>query len=483
MLNGQTRCGRAAVVTRASRIVGRLVSNWYVGEGSLTYACDVNAGSVVLGIDQGLSGARAAVMTGDGRVVGRGRAECRDVRATAGGLEHDPARWVDEMTAAVRDAITEAGVTSIDAIGVAALGPAPVLLDDALQPLAAAPLFPHDDAAPFRRWAADDPGLVERATWLTDVCGFLVSTLMGRPVLDRISAADRLAPDGWPGLRVPGVEEPFAQAGGLTRTAASRLGLAAGTPVTVGTYDTFVDLASLGVRERGDRGILLGSTLIVGTVRDDDQAPDGLRASAHAGHGWFVGGWTQVAGRALTWCLGLFPPDARAAIAREAASLPPGAGGLLALPSLDGERAPVWDPDARGALIGLRTSSTAAELYRSMIDAVALSAADLADRLAALEGERRPWLVAGGGVHDAAWMQATVDAVGEPMLVADLAGAGGAARSAFQALGEPSPDLATRRIEPDVGRHETYVRLLEPYRGLHGALASTLRALRPDEPS
>ena len=193
-------------------------------------------------------------MTGDGRVLGRGRVACLDVRPAPGGQEHDPARWVEEMTAAAVDAIAEAGVTSVDAIAVAALGPAPVLLDDALQPLAPAPLFPHDGAAPFRRWAADDPGLVERATWLVDVCGFLVSTLVGRPVVDRISAADRIASDGWPELRVPVVEEPFAHAGGLTRAAASRLGLVVGTPVTVGTYDTFVDLAALGVRERGRSG-------------------------------------------------------------------------------------------------------------------------------------------------------------------------------------------------------------------------------------
>ncbi len=194
------------------------------------------------------------------------------------------------MTAASQ-AIAEARVTSVDAIGVAALGPAPVLLDEALQPLVPAPLFPSRRLArTFRRWAGGDPGLVERARWSLDVCGFLVSTLVGRPVLDRISAADQFAPDGWPGLVLPDEEEPFSLAGGLIPAAASRLGLAAGTPVTVGTYDTFVDLASLGVRHPGDRAILLGSTLIVGTVRRDDLAPEGLRASAHAGEGLVRGG-------------------------------------------------------------------------------------------------------------------------------------------------------------------------------------------------
>jgi sugar (pentulose or hexulose) kinase len=271
--------------------------------------------------------------------------------------------------------------------------------------------------------------------------------------------------------------EPFAVAGGLTPEAASGLGLDAGTPVIVGTYDSFVDLAAVGVTQPGDRGILMGSTLIVGTVREDDHAPAGLRASRHAGEGWFVGGWTQAAGRALAWCLGLFTPERREAIAREAAELSPGAGDLLALPYLDGERAPVWDPGARGAFVGLTTSTTAAELYRATIDAVALSAADLADRLHMPGAEVRPWLVAGGGVRDGTWLRATADAIGEPMLVVELDEASGAARAALRALEVALPDLQTRRIEPDAERHALFAGLLEPYRGLHGALASTVHAL------
>ena len=432
---------------------------------------------VVLGIDQGLSGARASVMRSDGRVVGRGRVACLDVRTVAGGLEHDPSGWLDETMSAATMALAEAGARSVDAIGIGALGPAPLLLDAALQPLGAARLFPQEATTPFLAWAERDPGIVDRAVWLVDVCGFLVSAMVGRPVLDRITAADHVVPDGWPALRRPEVMEPFAVAGGLTLEAATRLGLDAGTPVIAGTYDSFVDLAAIGVTEPGDRGILLGSTLIVGAVREDDHAPAGLRASRHAGEGWFVGGWTQAAGRALAWCLGLFTPERREAIAREAAALSPGAGDLLALPYLDGERAPVWDPGARGAFVGLTTSTTAAELYRATIDAVALSAADLADRLHTPGAEVRPWLVAGGGVRDETWLQATADAIGEPMMVVDLGEASGAARAALRALELTLPGLQSRRVEPDAERQARFAGLLEPYRGLHGALASTVHAL------
>lgn len=415
-------------------------------------------------------------MTSDGRVLGSGRSACLGVRTVSGGLEHDPSTWLDETTAAATTALAEAGVRSVDAIGIGALGPAPLLLDGALEPLAPARLFPQESAAPFLAWAEREPALVDRAVWLVDVCGFLVSALVGRPVLDRITAADHVVPDGWAALRQPEAMEPIAVAGELTLEAATALGLDAGTPVIAGTYDSFVDLAAIGVMEPGDRGILLGSTLVLGAVRDGDEAPAGLRASRHAGVGWFVGGWTQAAGRALAWWLGLFPPEQRRSIERGAAALSPGAGGLLALPYLDGERAPVWDPGARGAFVGLTTSTTATELYRAVIDALALSALDLADRLQT-GAEVRPWMVAGGGVRDGTWLQATADAIGEPMLAVDLQDAGGAARAALRALDVSLPDLPTRRVDPDADRHDRFAELLEPYRELYGALAPSVRAM------
>ncbi|HVF07493.1 MAG TPA: hypothetical protein VNC60_02855, partial [Actinomycetota bacterium] len=275
----------------------------------------------VLGIDVGLSGTRAAVLSVSGRVMGRGR--CAGEGRGDAGHQPQPQVWVDEVTKVARSALAEANARSVDAIGIGALGPVSVLLDEELNPLAVGPLFPADPAMEVQLLADRDPGALARAAWLVDACGYLVSTLVGRPVLDRISAADQSLPQDWHSVRIPQAQEPFAPAGGLTTEAASRLGLVRDTPVTVGTYDTFVDLAALGVERSGDRGLLLGSTLIVGTVCEGDEAPDGLCASRHAGDGWFIGGWTQSAGRSLAWWLGLFEPGRRAEMKRDARAMHP----------------------------------------------------------------------------------------------------------------------------------------------------------------
>jgi xylulokinase len=429
---------------------------------------------VALGIDQGSSGARAVVMTSTGEVLGSGRVPCRDLRRTSAGTHHDPDAWSNESFSAARHALGAAERLEVDVIGVGALGPAPVVIDAELRPLAASPVFP---AHSLPSWIDALPAdLVARAAGVVDVAGFLVSTLVGHPVMDRITAADYRVDGKRDRLAVPDAREPLQLAGGLTPAAAERLGLSPGVPVTVGTYDTFVDLAAVGVREAGSAAILLGSTVIVGTVREEPTAPEGLRASPHVGDGSFVGGWTSTAGRALTWAASLAPAPDRARRLAEAGEIKPGGGGVLAVPYLDGERAPIWDPAARGVLLGLTTGTTVAAIYRGMLDGVVLATLDLVERLGPVRGAAS-WTVAGGGIRDAAWLQATVDALGEPVTAVDLPEGAAAARAGFAAIDERVPPPHRRVIEPDPNDRERWVELAAIYRGMYEPLAERMHRL------
>src|SRR5207249_1491095 len=62
-----------------------------------------------------------------------------------------------------------------------------------------------------------------------------------------------------------------------------------------------------------------------------------------------------------------------ASLIAEAASLPPGADGLLFLPYLAGERSPIWDPHARGAFVGLTLGHGAPHLVRAIMEAAAFA--------------------------------------------------------------------------------------------------------------
>ncbi len=452
---------------------------------------------VTLGIDLGLSGARAAVLREDMELIGRGR--CAIPTREAHAPEADPKAWLEAAIGAARAALADADLASVDAIAIGALGPCPVLLDENLEPVGPAPLFgidarseAHrqrlkrelqlgdeamslDHTAPKLLWLRDtQPKRFARARWVVDAAGYIVAALTGVPTIDRATASYHLAPGLKPILPLPDPREAQDIAGGLLPGMAQRLGLPPGIPVAIGGCDSYVDFAAIGMRAAGDLGILLGSTLVLGRVVAQAVAQDGLRTTPHHGAGVFLGGWTSACGALLDWSAQLYGPQAVAA----AADLPPGAGGLLLLPYFAGERAPIWDNDARGAVLGASLQTNAAELHRATIDGIALSALDLSERLLRQTGRCELAHAGGGGTRNAALASAVSNATGLILEIAAHAGeAVGPAMLALRALGRNVQARIEKRIHPDPARHARYREMLETYRALYPALAPSLHAL------
>jgi xylulokinase len=461
------------------------------------------SGPFTLGIDLGVSAARAAVVDLDAAVAGSGCVARRGGPGSGLGPQ-DPGQWVADVFDAARQALAQARVARVEAIAVAALGPAPVLVDADLRPLAPACLLSFDPSLEEQRirlldgfgleasavppghpvpqllwWQEHAPAAWERARMALDVTGFLVSALTGVPTMDTITALDYSVPRLGCPVPVPDAMDPADIAGGLANGPAADLGLPAGTPVAVGSYDSYIDLARMGAGNPG-ACILLGSTLIVGQVADKAVAlPAGsvLRHTPHLGAGQLIGGWTSAAGLTLDWCadvLGAGLQDTWAAVA----DLRPGAGGLLALPYLAGERAPVWDALARGVIVGLTARTSSLEICRAVLDGVALSTRDLTERLCQVLRPPACWRAGGGGVRNPVWLQATADAVASPLEAVDEPGGVAAAAHAFGAVAAaPMKPPETFRVTPDESRTHRYSLLYQSYRELYNSLAATMHAL------
>lgn len=256
-------------------------------------------------------------------------------------------------------------------------------------------------------------------------------------------------------------------AGRLRPEAATEIGVAAGVPVAVGTYDSWVDLESAGGQSR----VLLGSTMVLATATTLGPGAAGdLRSVVLPGGARMLAGWTSAAGSTIAWARERFGRDG-------VADLLPGAGGLLAVPYLDGERTPVWDPDARGAVVGVTSGTSSAELGRAFVDAVALSARDVVEHMRKLEHRPVRWRAAGGGIHDPTWLQATSDALAAELEVVDVSSGVGAGVFGLRAAGlEPVVPVA-RTVSPRADAADRYDRLYPLYREVYAQLGSTMAAL------
>jgi xylulokinase len=190
------------------------------------------------------------------------------------------------------------------------------------------------------------------------------------------------------------------------------------------------------------------------------------------------------------------------AFARLAASVPPGADGLLLLPFFEGERTPNC-PDGTGVLLGVRPATfDAGHLARAAMEGATLGLNYGLERLRELGVEPREMRLTGGGSRSAVWRQIAADVFDCPVVCpANEEGAAfGAAlhalwvwenqRGARTAIDEITDrcvrlDERTRAI-PDPGRTALYRELQQLFdrtaRDL-GAVFSLHRALTVTRPS
>jgi xylulokinase len=421
----------------------------------------------------------------DGNLLGASRRVLRPT-LTRGRAELDPEIWLHAALDAGAEAVRAR--QGVEAVAVCALGPAPVLVDESLEPLTPALLFSldrraevecgrlgttHDHALPkLLWWRKHEPALWKRAAWALDLTGFLVARLTGAPVQDTITRESYEHADEPSPLPLPAPLDPLALAGGLSPDAGRALGLAPGTPIAVGTFDAFADSLAAGVREPGAACVLLGSTLVIGRAVAEPVACPGLEVSPYPGGGYFLGGWTATAGLVLDWFrreLG----DVEDALASGH-----GPGGLLALPYFAGERTPVWDPRASGIVVGLTLDTTRAELYLALIDGIALSARDHLELLKSVGQAPTRWRASGGGTQDETWLGATCDALGAPLdVIAHADRAVGPAVLAFRALGVDVSLPVVRELTPDAASSARLDALYAAYRELYPAAADVMHHL------
>lgn len=446
----------------------------------------------LLGVDLGTTSVKVAVYRPDGtRVAGAARRH-PTLRPSPGYAEQLASDWWDGLTSAVAELSSTGTLDGLSAVGICsqvnthvlasadgeALHPAITWQDrrcaDAVASLNArldsslladvrGGLGTIDVTHPAARlaWLTDhDPGLRERARWLLAPKDLLVLRLTGVAAADPIASIGLVDASGayppWLDALVPGLAallpplgDPAAVAGETTGAG----GLPPGLPVAHGTMDAWASLLGGGVAGPGDAIDVAGTSEVIAMA----SAPGGGAPGVVTFPPWrglhVHAGPTQAGGDALGWVARMLGTSLEGAL-ELALAAPPGSDGVVFLPQLAGERAPLWDPHLRAHWAGMTSETGPAELARAGLEGVAHAARHVLDAVEQAAGATAGSLaVCGGGAASDLWCQIKADVLDRPLHRTTERDASvlGAAMLGALASGEVAtlPELAARMVRPE----------------------------------
>ncbi len=420
----------------------------------------------VLAIDCGTTGVTALVVGEDGRVLSRGYQEFPQHFPRPGWVEHEP----EEIWVAVRSSCRVAlEGHAVTAVGVTNQRETAVLWDrTTLQPprraivwqdrrtteicdrlkeagheprvaeLTGLRLDPYFTATKLAWLREHDPrsweGVASGRTAVGTVDSYVVARLTGgaRHVTDASNASRTLLYDlragdwsdelcevfGVPRAALPRIVPSYGEVGRTDPAAFFGLDL----PVAGIAGDQQAALFGQGCYEEGRSKCTYGtgSFVLINTGSTPVlsarllttvawMAPDGTLTYA-------LEGAVFVTGAAVQWLRDGLQVIGSAAEVEALARQVPDSGGVVFVPALTGLGAPHWDPDARGAVLGITRGTTRAHLARATLDAIAFEVRDVVDAMTTEAGCDVPFLqVDGGASANDLLCQTQADQLGVPV--------------------------------------------------------------------
>jgi len=187
-------------------------------------------------------------------------------------------------------------------------------------------------------------------------------------VLDKLA----LDADKFPAFIRPG--DPF---GAILAQVAAKFGFSKNIPVVSGGPDFFAAILGSGVTEIGQACDRTGSSEGINLCTKDHILDNRLMSYGHPVKPyWNLSGIINTTGKAIDWACDLLGLnfDDFIALAKESKS---GCGGLVFLPYLAGERAPVWNPSLTAVWNGINLSSGRREFANSILEGIGFAVRDV----------------------------------------------------------------------------------------------------------
>ncbi len=489
-----------------------------------------------LGIDVGSTATKVVLCDKEGTIVARGSVPTHIMRPQPGWAEVDYARCWEGVVAACRLALASipGAATSrrIIGIGLTSLAPSVAPLAEDGTPLHTGIIYEDrrsvsqvsrvlaresqstivprtgiriesgSTTLSSMLWLVEErPDLVSACAFFGSLMTYLAHRLTGNFGIDWASAQlsglfalddpPRWLEDWCRQLGIPPEKLPphmlsQAQIGGVSAVVAAQLGVPADIPVAMGGPDAQAAAVGAGLVEP-QAGLLSVGTTCVLTVCTESRVPDPrFYTRRHVLPGRYLHvAPTLTGGTTLRWAASFLGMESVEEVVALAEASEPGAGGVIFLPYLMGERAPLWDRDARGFFYGLQLSTGRAEMARAVVEGIAFAVRNMLTQMEAhLDDTVAPLLVTGGGTFPVV-LQTLANVLQCPLTVIEggESAAQGAAQLAWVAAGERDLDwLASWQPQvqgncvPDSSVSRMYEQRFEAFCTLYSALKRTFAA-------
>ena len=294
---------------------------------------------------------------------------------------------------------------------------------------------------------------------------------------------------------LPELVESAERSSDVSDEAAQVTGIPAGIPIVGGAADQAAAAIGNGVTRPGILSITIGTSGVVYVQLEQVVVdPSGaLHTFCHAIPGsWQMMAGVLSAGGSFQWYRDIIgEPEARSAeeqgrsafdvICELGETAPAGAGGVVFLPYLTGERSPHNDPHARGAFIGLTSRHSRAHLARATLEGISFALRDLVEVLRSLGVPIDQVRLAGGGARSRVWRKILADIVQLPIYpvrTPDASAYGAALLALAYARGENPKNTANQRVEVRTPV-EPQPSMAERYDEIYGLFREAYPTLKP----
>lgn len=444
--------------------------------------------------------------------------------------EEDPKIWWRNTEKLIKEAVDELGEELV-AIGVSGMVPTLILVDEDGEPIRLS--IQQNDARsiseieyfkskideeeffqktgntinqqlifPKFEWLKkNEPSNVSRARWIMGSYNYITYKLTGKPTLDLNWALESgmwdLRRKCWlkeildlaridPNM-LPPVYEPWQVVGSLDKKIAKEFGLAKNVPVIAGSADHIASTLAVGALEAKDLVLKIGGAGDVMYVTDDLKTDKRLFIDYHDVPGKYVlNGCMASSGSIVKWFSKNVVKENLENLNKTAKTSKVGSNGLIVLPYFLGEKTPIFDPKAKGVIVGLSLSHSVGDLFRAIMEAVAYGFYHHVEVIKQMGQDVKRVFLCNGGAKSELWRQIVADVTGYDLIyiegnidssvgVAFLAGYSVSMFPSWKDVERISAKRVTVKSDPT--KHEFYMKFYELYRKTYEALRQIMTEL------